>query len=196
MDMLYLASRSPRRKRLLRRLRRTFRVVPSSFKETIRRGDTPSQNARRNAAGKALKARLPSRARGTVIGADTFLYFRGRILGKPRDLREAKRFLRELSGRSHWVYTGVCVRRVPEGRMRLSHARTRVTFRRLTDAFIDDFHARIGPLDKAGAYAIQEDRGRLIARVDGSLTNVIGLPLELLRRELALLRRQLKSVER
>jgi len=168
----------------MRRLGRAFRVVPSSFRETIRRAEPPSANARRNAAGKARKARLPAGARGVVIGADTFLYFRGRIIGKPRNLSEAKRFLRELSGRSHWVYTGLCLRQVPGGRQRLSHARTRVTFRMLDEAFIRAFHSRVNPLDKAGAYAIQQDRGRLIARVDGSLTNVIGLPLELLRREL------------
>ena len=182
--MLYLASRSPRRKALLRRTGRPFRVVPSSFHESIRRAESPSANAMRNAAGKAEKARLPKGARGVVIGADTFLYFRGRIIGKPRHRREARRFLRRLSGRAHWVYTGLCLRHVPGGRQQVSYAKTKVTFRTLSDEFIGAFHSRIDPLDKAGAYAIQGDRGRLIARVDGSLTNVIGLPMELLRREL------------
>lgn len=187
--MLYLASRSPRRRTLLRRLGQPFRILPSGFRETIRRGEPPSANAMRNAAGKARRARLPAGARGVVIGADTFLYFRGRIIGKPRSMREAARFLRELSGRSHYVYTGVCVRRVPDGRERLAYAKTKVTFRRLDEPFIRSFLARIHPLDKAGAYAIQKDRGRLIARIDGSLTNVIGLPLELLKKELKRLER-------
>lgn len=183
--MLYLASQSPRRRALLRQLRRPFRVVRSSHREVIRRGIPPSKNAIHNAAGKAIKARLPRNAKGIVIGADTFLYFQGRVVGKPRTMRQAERLLRALSGRSHWVYTGLCVREVQTGRMRTSAARTRVTFKRLTRETIRRLLDRMSPLDKAGGYAIQEDRGELIARIDGSRSNVIGLPLELLRRELA-----------
>ena len=146
--------------------------------------EPPSRNAMRNAYGKALNAHVPAGASGIVIGADTFLYFQGRIIGKPRNLAQARRFLRELSGRSHWVYTGLCLRCVPEGPIRRSYAKTKVTFRPLREAFIRAFLSRIHPLDKAGAYAIQRDRGALIARIDGSLSNVIGLPIELLRREL------------
>jgi septum formation protein len=100
-------------------------------------------------------------------------------------MRQAERLLRALSGRSHWVYTGLCVREVQTGRMRTSAARTRVTFKRLTRETIRRLLDRMLPLDKAGGYAIQEDRGELIARIDGSRSNVIGLPLELLRQELA-----------
>jgi len=183
--MLYLASQSPRRRALLRQLRRPFRTVRSSHRETIRRGVPPSRNAIHNAAGKAIKARLPRNAKGIVIGADTFLYFHGRIIGKPRTMREAERMLQALSGTSHWVYTGVCLRDVATGRMRTGAVRTRVTFKRLTRETIRRLLHRMAPLDKAGGYAIQEDRGQLIARIDGSRSNVIGLPLELLRRELA-----------
>ncbi len=168
----------------MRQLRRPFRIVRSSHRETIRRGVPPSRNAIHNAAGKAIKARLPRHAKGIVIGADTFLYFHGRIIGKPRIMREAERMLQALSGTSHWVYTGVCLRDVATGRMRTSVARTRVTFKRLTRETIRRLLSRMSPLDKAGGYAIQEDRGELIARIDGSRSNVIGLPLELLRREL------------
>ena len=145
----------------------------------------------RNARGKAERARLPRQQRGVprgqgiVIGADTFLYFRGRIIGKPRSMAHAWRMLRELRGRSHWVYTGLCLRDPSTRRVRTSYAKSRVRFKAVDDAAIRALFSRIDPLDKAGAYAVQEDRGVLIARIDGSRTNVIGLPLELLRRELA-----------
>ena len=183
--MLYLASQSPRRRRLLRQLGRVFRVVPSTHRETIRRGERPSRAAMRNAAGKARRALLPPKAKGLVIGADTFLYFRGRVIGKPRTMREATRLLRALSGRSHWVYTGLCLRDARTGRERCAVEKTRVTFKRLDDAAIARLFTRSSPLDKAGGYALQADRGELIARLQGSRSNVIGLPLERLRRELA-----------
>ena len=182
--MLYLASQSPRRRQLLRQLRRQFRVVSSTHRETIRREEPPSHNAKRNAAGKACKAQLPRGAAGTVIGADTFLYFRGRVIGKPRTIEEARHILRQLSGRSHWVYTGLCLRDLATGRVRAACERTKVTFKPLTEQAITRLLARASPLDKAGGYAIQQDRGELIARIEGSESNVIGLPLELLRRQL------------
>ncbi len=183
--MLYLASQSPRRRTLLRQLGTPFRVVSSSYRETIHPRRPPSDNAKRNAIGKVLQAKLPRHARGMVIGADTFLYFCGRIIGKPRTLRAARRMLATLSGRSHWVYTGLCLRDLQSGRTRVSYEKTKVTFRLLTPRTINRLLKRMAPLDKAGGYALQEDEGTLIARIEGSRTNVIGLPLELLRRELA-----------
>ncbi len=175
---------------LLRRLGQPFRIVRSMHRETIRKADAPHANAMRNAFGKARKARLPRGARGAVIGADTFLYFQGQVIGKPKDMAHAWRLLRRLRGKPHWVYTGLCVLDAATGRRRLSYDRSRVTFKRASDAAIRRLFARVTPLDKAGAYAVQEDRGALIARIQGSRTNVIGLPLELLRRELALFLRE------
>lgn len=186
--MLYLASRSPRRRVLLRRITRTFRTVPSTFRETFRRSESARQNAIRNAQGKALAAQLPRGATcGIVIGADTFLYFQGALIGKPTTLAAAARMLRKLSGRAHWVYTGVCVRDLASGRMRCGAVRTKVTFKRLDAATLARLLARMRPLDKAGAYSLQSERGELVASIQGSRTNVIGLPLELLRKELAAL---------
>ena len=182
--MLYLASRSPRRRALLRQLRRPFRIVRSTHRETVRRIESPSATAMRNAIGKARRAKLPRDARGVVIGADTFLYFRGRVIGKPRTMREAYRLLQSLSGRSHWVYTGLCLMDAASDRYRASYAKTKVTFKQLDRDIITRLFARSSPLDKAGGYALQADRGDLIARIDGSRSNVVGLPLELLRREL------------
>ena len=185
--MLYLASQSPRRQALLRRLHRPFRVVPSTYRETIRRRESPSANAMRNAIGKARAARLPRPARGIVIGADTFLYFRGRVIGKPRSLAHARALLQALSGTSHWVYTGLCLRDASTGKLRAHYEKTKVTFKRLSPATQARVLAHTSPLDKAGGYAIQQDGRALIARIEGSRSNVIGLPLELLRRELTAL---------
>lgn len=172
---------------MVARLQRPFRVVRSTYRERIDPRDSPSVNARRNAAGKASCAQLPPGASGIVIGADTFLYFQGGVIGKPRTRREARRLLHALSGKSHWVYTGLCLIDLSTGRRRVSVERSRVTFKPLTDGAITRLFARASPLDKAGGYAIQHERGALIARIDGSRTNVIGLPLERLRAELRLL---------
>ena len=184
--MWYLASQSPRRRILLRQLRHPFQVVRSTHRETIRRDQTPSINAMRNAKGKAFKAQLPRGARGLVIGADTFLYFQGRIIGKPRTMAGAFRLLQQLSGRSHWVYTGLCLWDPTTGHHRISVDKTKVTFQSLTEKTIHQLFTRSSPLDKAGGYSLQADRGELIAHIDGSRSNVIGLPLERLHKELAL----------
>lgn len=183
--MIFLASRSPRRRRLLRQCGRPFRVVRSSYQEHIIRGATPSANAVRNAVGKARGAQLPRGTRtGVILGADTFLWFRGRVIGKPRDLAHARQLFRTLSGRAHWVYTGLCLRDAASGREWRAYARSRVLFKPLAEKTIQRLCRRMRPLDKAGGYALQEDRGELIARIEGSVTNVVGLPLELLRRML------------
>ena len=146
----------------------------------------------RNAIGKARRAQLPCGARGIVIGADTFLYIRKRVIGKPRTMREAYHILRSLSGKSHWVYTGLCLRDLETRLTRASYDKTKVTFKPLTQETITRLFARSSPLDKAGGYAIQEDRGELIWRIEGSRSNVIGLPLELLRRELAAFAKEIR----
>jgi septum formation protein len=112
-----------------------------------------------------------------ILGADTVVVLDDRILGKPKDMEEAKRFLRDLSGRTHVVLTGVTL---IDGR---GHADTwlaasHVTFKPLTDKIIDEYVRLTNPLDKAGAYGIQSHGGMLVERVDGLLSNVIGLPVE------------------
>lgn len=188
--MLYLASRSPRRYQLLRRLHRPFKVVASTHRETIRRRSTPSANAMRNAAGKALQAVLPKNARGIVIGADTFLWFGGRAIGKPKTWVQARKVIARLSGKSHWVYTGLCLRDTTSGAMRCTFARSKVVFRKLASRAIAKYVARVHALDKAGGYAVQEDNGELIKAIQGSRTNVMGLPVELLQRELKVFKKR------
>lgn len=111
----------------------------------------------------------------TVVGADTLVVLEDDRLEKPMDGEDAARMLRRLAGRQHRVVTGWCVRR--DGRERVGAVTTRVTFRRLSDPEIDRYVASGEPLDKAGAYGIQGQGGALVERVEGSYTNVVGLPL-------------------
>ena len=170
-----LASASPRRSALLREAGPAFasmRIMTADVKE----GDDPLENARRKAEA---VARLHPRA--LVIGADTVIRFEGETIGKPADLEHAKRILAKLSGRTHDVATGVCVRCIDADFLVRFEETTHVTFRALTPEAIDKYVRDVNVLDKAGAYAIQEHGEDIIESVSGSLTNVIGLPVERLK---------------
>ncbi len=130
-------------------------------------------------ANAALKAQaIASMHYGNlVLGADTVVVLDGEVLGKPRDLLHATEMLQRLGGRVHEVLTGVCLLRGgSSARCRFVES-TRVAFRPLDKTAISSYLAEVNPLDKAGSYAAQEDRGRLIERIEGSLENVIGLPV-------------------
>lgn len=120
----------------------------------------------------------------TVIGADTLVFIDGTPLGKPLDLEEAAAMLRRLSGRVHQVCTGVCVI-YPGGGKRVFHDLTEVTFQPLNDAVIKEYFARVNPLDKAGAYGIQEFGEMIISGIRGNFDNVMGLPVSKLIEALA-----------
>lgn len=167
---LTLASGSPRRAKILRSLGVDFVVAKSGADEISFPGD-PERTVRENALA---KGRAVS-ADGPVLSADTIVWLDGRIYGKPRDLAEAKDFLRSLSGRTHSVFTGVAL----DGEARV--VRTDVTFRELSDAQIGEYVARVRPTDRAGAYDIDESGDLLVAGIDGSYENVMGLPTEPLR---------------
>ena len=134
-----------------------------------------------------LKALAVARLRpdAVVIGADTLVYLDEKPIGKPRDLDDAASMLRRLSGRTHEVCTGVAIAARGGSEVRTFHVISHVTFKTLGDAVIRDYHSRIQPLDKAGAYAVQDESAMIIERVDGSWSNVKGLPMERLREELA-----------
>jgi septum formation protein len=170
-----LASASPRRSALLRESGPAFasmRVMVPHVEEC----DDPLENA-------FLKAEAVAREnpRALVIGADTVIRFGGETIGKPADLDDAKRILAKLSGRTHDVATGVCVRCVEADVLVRFEETTHVTFRTLTREVIDGYVSAVNVLDKAGAYAIQERGEDIVERIDGSLTNVIGLPVERLK---------------
>lgn len=176
---LLLASSSPRRRELLRRVGLRFRSVAVDVDERWRAGESPARGVRRLAAAKAAAAaeRFP---RCDVLAADTIVAVAGQVLGKPRGRAEAAEMLRALSGDWHEVLTGV-VLRVPGRRPLTAHARTRVRFVSLTAEEIERYLASDEPYDKAGAYAIQGAAGWFVAEVRGSVSNVIGLPLETVR---------------
>ncbi len=179
---LYLASQSARRHELLHRMKITFHVVASGYRERMFRHLAPEALVLRHARGKAREARLPAGAR-FVMGADTVVYHDNRVFGKPRSRREAREMLGRLSGKTHRVFTGI----VLEDRhleIRLEEVDcTHVTFRKLKAAEIEAYLDCINPFDKAGSYAIQEGP-RIVSRYDGSYSNVIGLPVERLRKML------------
>lgn len=182
---LLLASASPRRHQLLTLLRRPFDVDPSDVDETPRPGETPLDYVARVAHDKAevAMARHPGRL---VIAADTTVTIDGEILAKPVDAVDAMRMLRLLSGRDHLVHTAVAVGVRSPRRNASSDATvtSTVAFVELDEADIEAYVATAEPLDKAGAYAIQDHGELIVERVDGSLTNVVGLPLARLEEEL------------
>ena len=169
---IILASASPRRAALLREAGPEFasmRIMPSDADE----GADPLENARLKAESVAA-----ANPQAIVIGADTVIRFGGETIGKPADLDDARAILAKLSGRTHDVVTGVCVRCLENDILVRFEEATHVTFRVLTPEAIEKYIAAVNVLDKAGAYAIQEHGDDIIQGIDGSLTNVIGLPVE------------------
>ncbi len=174
---LLLASASPRRRELLAKLGLPFEVVVAPVVEHEEATAEPRALVLHNAALKA--AWVCERHPGAlVLAADTTVALDDEVLNKPRDLAEARAMLKKLSGRTHTVYTGVCLWRKPGG-PEISHCETsRVTFRPLEDAAIARYFEIVNPLDKAGAYGIQEGRELILQKYSGSLSNIMGLPLE------------------
>ena len=174
-ETLVLASASPRRRELLARAGVPLEIRTADIPEAPQAGESPEALVLRLASAKAraVAAAMPGRL---VLGADTVIAFAGRIYGKPADLPSARAMLRAFAGREHTVLTGVCLLRDCAEHCWL--ARTTVRFRALDDAVIDGYFALVNPLDKAGAYGIQEHGEMIVAGIDGLLSNVIGLPVE------------------
>ena len=172
---LVLASASPRRRELLAHLGLPFEIVRPEVDESLRAGEGPAEAVARLACEKAREGRRAHPA-ALVVAADTLVSLPGgEIFGKPRDAADAKRMLRALSGRAHEVRTGVCVAG-PAGE-RSAVVTTEVRFRPLGDAEIGWYVGTGEPLDKAGAYAVQGKAAAFVAAIDGSWSNVVGLPL-------------------
>ena len=174
---LILASASPRRKELLAQLGVPFEVIPADVTEYEAADADPREMVRHNAALKAdwVAARHPD---ATVIGADTTVFVDGTVLNKPRDAAEARAMLRRLSGRSHTVFTGLAIRRVSDGLKLDQGVASEVTFKAIDEATIELYLSRVHTLDKAGGYAIQEENELIVEGFTGSLTNIVGLPLD------------------
>jgi septum formation protein len=172
--LLILASSSPRRRALLAEHGFDFEVIaPSGVEEFAPPHLSPGETVLANARA---KARAIVHSNAVVLGVDTEVFFEGRVLGKPADMDDALVMISRLNGRTHEVYSGVWM---VSGKKEYGFVVvSRVHFHKRTAAELSRYLARIRPLDKAGAYAAQDDHGEMIARVEGSYSNVIGLPME------------------
>ena len=175
--MLILASKSPRRKELLKQIGIPFVVVVSDAEEVSGNSWTPAalvvENAKRKA--RAVAEKYPD---SPVLGADTVVSSEGKIFGKPKDKDEARKMLTALSGKMHEVTTGLAL--INRNEIRTTSVTTKVFFDTMTKADIDAYIATDEPMDKAGAYAIQGKAARFIEKIEGSYSNVVGLPLNAL----------------
>ena len=177
-----LASASPRRKELLAELIDNFDIIPSQADENLEGEFTPESLVKALAELKAKEVALrPENAGKMIIGSDTVVAFDGKVLGKPKDEADAFRMLKMLSGKAHAVYTGVCFACQGENGYYadVRAAKTDVYFENLTDEWIAEYIRGGSPMDKAGAYGIQD--GGLVQRIEGSYTNVVGFPIELVK---------------
>ena len=184
MPALLLASTSPRRSELLRQMGVEFTVFRNEVPEVAPEHLSPAETAQINAYRKAhaTAKKFPDRI---VLGADTVVSLGTEVFGKPIDQADSERMLVKLQGRTHQVITGVCLIHQRAHRQRLFFVATAVTFRKLHLGQIRRYLAKIFPFDKAGGYAIQEEGDQIVKHIHGSFTNVIGLPVERLRKELA-----------
>ena len=179
-----LASSSPQRRKLLKRLKIPFQVIPSNIPEPNPE-KIQFKNVRRLVVGLAVKkaqsvANRFRKKEALVLGAGTLVVCKGKILGKPRDESHAKKILAMLSGRWQKVITGVCLISTKDGRLKKGFEETRLRFRKLDEKTLKRLAKK--NLDKSGAYAIQKMNDRYVRVIQGSLDNVIGLPLTLVRR--------------
>jgi septum formation protein len=182
---LILASASPRRAELLKLLKVKFRILPGEAEEVAHEHLSPLEVCQLNAHRKA-RAVAKKNPDALVLAADTLVFLDGEILGKPRNLADARWMLAKLQGRTHQVVTGVCLMHLRVHRERIFAVSTDVLFHPLDDKQIRDYLVKVDPLDKAGAYAIQESGEKIISESSGSYSNVVGLPVEQLRKELQL----------
>lgn len=181
MSGLYLASQSPRRHELLEQVGINHIVVSSSYEEPNVVDVNPIDMVKAQALGKARHAcGVPEGA--IILGADTIVVLDGAVLGKPKNQEDAVRMLRQLSGRQHSVITGVAL--LIKGQEIVFHSETKVYFKDLADFEILSYVESKEPLDKAGAYGIQGKGALWVDKIEGSYTNVVGLPVEQVYEEL------------
>lgn len=172
-----LASASPRRREFLKEFIEEFEVIPARGEEKAEEGLVPDALVCALATQKAEEvASLPEAQGKAVVGSDTVVVYDGEVLGKPKDEADAKRMLTALSGHTHQVYTGVCIA-MPSGEKIIAADCTDVEFEDLDEAAIAAYVATGSPMDKAGAYGIQD--GGVVKAIHGSYSNVVGFPCEL-----------------
>jgi len=179
---LYLASASPRRLQLLGQIGLDAVARPACVEERVLPGESPAEIVRRLAElkGRTVASRIATESddEALILAADTAVVLDGDVLGKPEDAGQAEEMLRRLRGRTHEVLTGVFLLRTDDGRSVCEGEATRVMFRDYDDTMIRDYVGGGEPLDKAGAYGIQGRGALLTERIEGSWSNVVGLPVE------------------
>lgn len=179
---MILASQSPRRRELLSLITRDFRIIPARGEERLPDNITPKEAVLLLSRQKAME--IYSEYKGeTIIAADTVVAIDGKILGKPADAEEAAAMLHLLSGRTHSVFTGVCIISA-DGEQKSFAEETTVEFWQLSEQMIEDYVRSGEPMDKAGAYGIQDAGALLVKRINGDYYNVMGLPVGRLLREM------------
>ena len=174
---IYLASRSPRRRKLLKQLGIKFKSFSVNLDEKINGGEKPVNLVKRLSIEKLELARKKIKS-GLIITADTIVVLNNKIIGKPKNKKEAVQYLKLLSGKQHIVFTGFAVMNIPANKIIVDYEKTEVKFRILDDIEINDYVLSGSPLDKAGAYGIQDDFGAVfVEKINGCYYNVVGLPL-------------------
>ena len=174
---IYLASKSPRRRKLLKQLGLNFKAFSVDLHEEVLDGEHPIQTVKRLALHKMDEAVKKVKS-GIVITADTIVVLNKEIIGKPKNKKEAEKILKKLSGKTHAVYTGFAIYNFQKDKVFVEYEKTMVTFRKLTTKEIKDYISSGSPMDKAGAYGIQDDFGAVfVSKINGCYYNVVGLPL-------------------
>ncbi|MDO4546896.1 MAG: Maf family protein [Clostridia bacterium] len=177
-ESIILASSSPRRSELLKGMGIEFRIIVRPVDEHT---DLPPRMAVMQLAERKARAVAGELLSGIVIGCDTLVCLEGEALGKPADEDEARNMLKRLSGKTHSVFSGICVIDANVNKTLTGVAETLVEFREMSDREIEDYVATGEPMDKAGAYAIQGGAGKFVKMISGSFENVMGLPVQMLR---------------
>ena len=174
---IYLASSSPRRKKLLQQLNIPFNVLQVNVDEKVKKNEFPVKAVKRLSVEKMKKAEKEI-TDGIIITADTMVVLNKTIIGKPVNRKDAEKILKKLSNKTHKVYTGFCIKNTVTGKMITDFEKTFVTFRKIGDEEIHDYVSTSSPMDKAGAYGIQDDFGAVfVEKINGCYYNVVGLPL-------------------
>jgi septum formation protein len=187
---LILASGSPARRELLERAGYPFTVMPSQVDEPTGEGFADGRRVVEHVAWLKAAAVAPRVAEGLVLAADTIGWLNGQVIGKPADAADARRILRQLGGTVHELWTGVCLWRRPDDLQVAWQEVSRVAFARLTEAQLDEYLLTRTWQGCSGAYAVQEKDDPYVRLVEGSVSNVIGLPMESLERVLAWMTRR------
>lgn len=176
-NKIYLASKSPRRRKLLKQLGIKFKSFSVDLDEEILDGEHPIKTVKRLSLQKMEEAKKRIKS-GVIITADTIVVLDKEIIGKPRDSKEAVLFLKKLSGKTHTVFTGFTIFSSHKEHTITQYVRTNVKFREITNTEIDEYVKGGSPMDKAGAYGIQDDFGAVfVEKINGCYYNVVGLPL-------------------